>query len=89
MCRGPFSENYLPYCTADLGGVLWRTALHHDHTIEMATVYDIRVDGKRLGGHMAATNNGKVHYHGLPNYSWASAIEPRPIFLRPPSYNQN
>ena len=52
-----------------------RTALHNGHVIEVITTYDIKVDGKRIGGHMGISDNGNVHYHGLPNYSWTSALD--------------
>ena len=51
-----------------------RTDSHKGHEIEIKTTYDIKVNGQRIGGHVEVMNNGHVHYHPLPNYSWTSAI---------------
>jgi hypothetical protein len=49
-----------------------RTAQHgrHDIVIRIVirTTYDIRIDGRRVGGHLKLGNDGRVHYHGLPAY---------------------
>ena len=52
-----------------------RTAVHNGHTIEIRTSYDVRIDGEPLEAHMGVSDDGNVHYHGLPNYSEASAID--------------
>ena len=52
-----------------------RTAEHNGHTIEIRTTYDARIDGEPLAAHMSVSDNGSVHYHGLPNYSEASAVD--------------
>ncbi len=61
--------------------------MHHGHGIEtireddykghhivVRTRYEIEVDGKSVTGHMALTNDGRVHYHAVPNVSFPSAI---------------
>ena len=45
------------------------------HHIVVRTTYDIRVDGTPVTGHLAVTNDGQVHYHPVPNVSFASAID--------------
>ena len=52
-----------------------RKAEHHGHHILVRTHYEIEVDGHRLMGHMGVTNDGHVHYHPLPNWSFTSAID--------------
>jgi len=52
-----------------------RTETHRGHEIEIAATYDIRIDGRRLGGHLMVGNDGRVHYHGLPNYTWGSMVD--------------
>jgi hypothetical protein len=52
-----------------------RTAVHNGHTIEIRTTYDVRIDGEPLEAHVSVSDNGSVHYHGLPNYAEASAID--------------
>jgi len=44
------------------------------HHIVVRTRYDITVDGQAVTGHIMLTNQGQVQYHGLPNYSFDSAI---------------
>lgn len=45
------------------------------HHIVVRTSYQIEVDGKPVTGHMGVTDDGKVHYHPVPNMSFASAID--------------
>jgi hypothetical protein len=45
------------------------------HKIAIYTQYEIRVDGKPLGGHIYVDNTGKVSAHALPNYSFVSAVD--------------
>lgn len=52
-----------------------RSAVHKGHRIEVVTTYQILVDGQELDAHMGVDNDGTVHYHGLPNYSEASAVD--------------
>jgi hypothetical protein len=44
------------------------------HHIVIRTRYNITVDGQAVTGHMILTNSGQVQYHGLPNYSFDSAV---------------
>ena len=44
------------------------------HHIEVRTTYHITVDGNEVTGHLLVTNDGQVQYHGMPNYSFDSAI---------------
>ena len=52
-----------------------RQADYRGHHIVIRTRYQIEVDGRMLMGHMGVTNDGQVHYHPVPNLSFASAIE--------------
>ena|SRR5919199_1107781 len=47
---------------------------YRGHRIVIRTSYEIAVDGRRLMGHMGVTNDGRVHYHAVPNLSFRSAI---------------
>ncbi len=48
---------------------------HRGHQIVIRTTYTIAVDGNPLRGHIEVANSGQVHYHGMPNYSFASAVD--------------
>lgn len=52
-----------------------REAEYKGHHIVVRTTYEIRVDGTPVTGHTAVTNDGQVHYHPIPNISFASAID--------------
>jgi hypothetical protein len=52
-----------------------REAEYNGHQIVIRTTYQIEVDGKPISGHLAVTNDGQVHYHPIPNLSFASAID--------------
>jgi hypothetical protein len=52
-----------------------RSAVHKGHRIEVHTTYRVLVDGQELDAHMGVNDDGNVHYHGLPNYSTASALD--------------
>ncbi len=52
-----------------------REAEYKGHHIVVRTTYDIRIDGKPVTGHMGVTNDGRVHYHPVPNVSFSSAID--------------
>ena len=52
-----------------------READYHGHHIVVRTSYDIEVDGRMVMGHMGVTNDGKVHYHPVPNMAFVSAID--------------
>jgi hypothetical protein len=48
---------------------------YQGHHIEVRTTYAIYVDGKPVTGHIDVSNDGQVAYHGLPNFSFDSAID--------------
>ena len=52
-----------------------RTAIHKGHEIEIRATYEITIGGKSLEGHMGVGNDGRVHYHPIPNYSAASMVD--------------
>jgi hypothetical protein len=52
-----------------------REAQHKGHHIVIRTRYEITVDGQMLMGHMGVTDDGQVHYHPVPNLSFASAVD--------------
>jgi hypothetical protein len=52
-----------------------REAEYKGHRIVVRTTYHIEVDGQMLTGHFAVSNDGQVHYHPVPNISFASAID--------------
>ena len=52
-----------------------RKAVHNGHQITIKTTYRIEIDGKPVQMPVSVTNDGMVQYHGLPNYSFRSAID--------------
>ena len=52
-----------------------RTALHLGRKIKVKTTYRIEIDGEPLTMHTEVLDDGTVHCHGLPNYSFASAVD--------------
>lgn len=52
-----------------------READYNGHHIVIRTTYQIAVDGKPVTGHMGVGNDGRVHYHPVPNMSFASAVD--------------
>lgn len=46
---------------------------HKAHYVVIRTRYEIEVDGGSVTGHMAVANDGRVHYHAVPNLSFPSA----------------
>ena len=52
-----------------------READYKGHHIVVRTTYRIEVDGVPLMGHMGVTDDGRVHYHPVPNASFASAVD--------------
>jgi hypothetical protein len=52
-----------------------RTATHRGHEIRVETTYRVTIDGVPLDGGLDVLNNGAVHYHGLPQYAVASALD--------------
>jgi hypothetical protein len=49
-----------------------RTIHHEGHDISIETRYRITIDGQPFTGHVEVLDDGRVHYHGLPNYAPAS-----------------
>jgi hypothetical protein len=52
-----------------------REAHYEGRHIVVRTSYEIRVDGKPVTGHLGVSNDGRVHYHPVPNQSFESAID--------------
>ena len=52
-----------------------RTAVHKGKQIRIHTTYRIEIDGEPLSVHVSVDNDGTVHCHGLPNYSFGSAVD--------------
>ena len=52
-----------------------REATYRGHQIVIRTNYHIEVDGVAVEGHLGVTNDGQVHYHAVPNLSFASAVD--------------
>ena len=50
-------------------------ASYKNHRIVIRTSYEITVDGKPVTSHLGVANDGQVHYHPLPNRSFASAVD--------------
>lgn len=63
-----------------------REASHKGRKIRIETTYSITVDGEPIGGHVMVEDDGKVHYHSIPNQEFRSAIDmvKRLIDLIPP-----
>jgi hypothetical protein len=55
--------------------VVTREADYKGHHILVRTKYEVEIDGKPLMGHMGVTDSGSVHYHPVPNLSFASALD--------------
>ena len=51
-----------------------RKATYRGRKISICTTYRIEIDGTPLMAHIGVMNDGTVHCHGLPNYSFSSAI---------------
>jgi hypothetical protein len=52
-----------------------RKVTYKSHQIVVKTLYEIHVDGKPLVEHIDVGNNGSVHSHTFPNYSFPSTID--------------
>ena len=52
-----------------------REAMHRGRHIVVETHYEITVDGEALLAHLGVSEDGSVHYHGLPNYAFASMMD--------------
>jgi hypothetical protein len=75
--RSPVLDRYraLPAGHAGHPQETVRTAEYRGHAIEIRTSYQVTIDGEALSAHLMVSDDGNVHYHGLPNYTAASAIE--------------
>jgi hypothetical protein len=63
-----------------------REVEYKGHRIVIETVYHITVDGEPVTGHVQVGNDGRVHYHAIPNQEFESAVDmvKRVIDLIPP-----
>jgi len=63
-----------------------REVEYKGHRIVIETIYHITVDGVPVTGHVQVGNDGRVHYHAIPNQQFDSAVEmvERVIDLTPP-----
>ncbi|MGH3912494.1 MAG: hypothetical protein ACRDTC_03645 [Pseudonocardiaceae bacterium] len=52
-----------------------RTATHRGHEIKITTTYQVTIDGEPLKGMLEVLGDGRVHYHGLPQYALPSAMD--------------
>ena len=52
-----------------------RNADYKGHHIVVRTTYRVTIDGQLFHGALGVTNGGDVHYHGMPNIGFASAID--------------
>lgn len=52
-----------------------REVEYKGHNIIIRTHYEIKVDGKPLGGHIYVDNTGRVSSHAMPNYSFVSTVD--------------
>ena len=52
-----------------------RTTTHRGSNIRIETTYKIEIDDRPVVTHTTVSDDGKVRSHGLPNYSFTSAID--------------
>lgn len=52
-----------------------RTFHHAGHDVVIETSYRITIDGVVFPDHLQVGVDGRVHYHGLPQYSSPSAVD--------------
>lgn len=48
---------------------------YRGHEVEIATGYDVTIDGEPWTGQIAVRLDGTVTYHGLPQYAVPSAVD--------------
>jgi len=48
---------------------------YRGHDIEIATRYEVKIDGEPWEGHLMVQLDGSVTYHGLPQYATPSAVD--------------
>ncbi len=63
-----------------------REVRYKGRRIRIETTYRITVDGKPVTGHVMVNEEGRVHYHSIPNQEFPSAVDmvKRIIDLVPP-----
>ena len=61
------------HMTGGMGSV--READYKGHHITVTTMYRVKIDGKPFNAILGVSNSGLVHYHGMPNAGFASAID--------------
>jgi hypothetical protein len=52
-----------------------RRVEHAGHRLEIHTHYRILIDGQEFPDPIHVADDGTVHYHGIPQYSAASAVD--------------
>lgn len=52
-----------------------RTVTHRGREIRIETTYLVTIDGEPLKGMLEVLDDGRVHYHGLPQYAVPSAMD--------------
>lgn len=52
-----------------------RTVIHRGREIKIETTYKVTIDGEPLKGMLEVLGDGRVHYHGLPQYALPSAVD--------------
>ena len=48
---------------------------YKDNHVTIETTYKIKIDGKPFKGELSVSNAGSVHYHGIPNVAFDSAVQ--------------
>ena len=83
----PTPESIAAYVKANAALVKKAQEMHHGpsvvtretdykgHHIVVRTKYEVEVDGQPLMGHLGVNDEGSVHYHPVPNMSFASALD--------------
>jgi hypothetical protein len=83
----PTPESIAAYVKANAARVRKAQQMHHGesvvtretdyrgHHIVVRTKYEVEIDGQRLMGHVGVNDAGSVHYHPVPNMSFASALD--------------
>jgi len=52
-----------------------READYKGHHIVITTTYEITIDGTPFTAGLGVSNDGSVHYHGMPNVGFDSAVD--------------
>src|SRR5689334_15153538 len=83
----PTPESIAAYVKANSARVRKAQQMHHGesvvtretdyrgHHIVVRTKYEVEIDGRPLLGHVGVNDAGSVHYHPVPNMSFASALD--------------